>query len=130
MPQAKTASRPNIIFSVADDLGSADLGCYGGTNVSPNLDRLAQEGLLFTRAYSNSPVCSLARFAMMTGRCVAQPRSRLDARRAGQMKAVQRYSLPDPPFTHHDWLGYSEKELPAMDHMGTEMLVLDRSPVP
>ncbi len=68
MPQAKTASRPNIIFIVADDLGSADLGCYGGTNVSPNLDRLAQEGLVFTLAYSNSPVCSPARFAMMTGR--------------------------------------------------------------
>ena len=62
------AVRPNIIFIVADDLGSADLGCYGGGNVSPNLDRLAREGLLFTRAYSNSPVCSPARFAMITGR--------------------------------------------------------------
>ena len=46
------------------------------------------------------------------------------------MKAVQRYSLPDPPFTHHDWLGYSGKEHLGMDHMGTEMLVLDRPPVP
>lgn len=61
--------RPNIIYIVADDLGSADLGCYGGgAEVSPHLDRLAREGLRFTRAYSNSPVCSPARFAMITGR--------------------------------------------------------------
>ena len=60
---------PDIIFIVADDLGSADLGCYGGAGgISPNLDLLAQEGLRFTRAYSNSPVCSPARFAMLTGR--------------------------------------------------------------
>src|SRR5947207_7058647 len=68
MPRTVPGSRPNFIFIVADDLGSADLGCYGGDNVSPNLDRLAREGLLFTRAYSNSPVCSPARFAIITGR--------------------------------------------------------------
>ena len=68
MPQPRNTNTPNIIFIVADDLGSADLGCYGGGSVSPNLDRLAKEGLLFTRAYSNSPVCSPARFALITGR--------------------------------------------------------------
>jgi len=68
MPSPQAGSRPNFIFIVADDLGSADLGCYGGKNVSPNLDRLARDGLLFTRAYSNSPVCSPARFAIITGR--------------------------------------------------------------
>lgn len=68
MPQPRNTNTPNIIFIVADDLGSADLGCYGGDSVSPNLDRLAKEGLLFTRAYSNSPVCSPARFALITGR--------------------------------------------------------------
>ena len=61
--------QPDIIFIVADDLGSADLGCYGGpTDISPNLDRLAREGLLFTRAYANSSVCSPTRFALITGR--------------------------------------------------------------
>jgi arylsulfatase A-like enzyme len=68
VPDESSVARPSTIFIVADDLGSADLGCYGGTNISPVLDRLAREGLLFTRAYSNSPVCSPARFAMMTGR--------------------------------------------------------------
>lgn len=65
--------RPNIIFIVADDLGFADLGCYGGREaefgpVSPVLDRLAARGLRFTEGYANSPVCSPTRFAMITGR--------------------------------------------------------------
>ena len=66
-------NRPNIIFIVADDLGFADLGCYGGRpakfgKVSPVLDRLAARGIKFTQGYSNSPVCSPTRFAMMTAR--------------------------------------------------------------
>lgn len=71
--------QPNFIFIVADDLGVADLGCYGARNgVSPNLDRLAHEGLRFTRAYSNSPVCSPARFALITGRWQYRLRGALD----------------------------------------------------
>ena len=67
------ATRPNIIFIVADDLGFADLGCYGGRDaefgpVSPVLDGLASKGLRFTQGYANSPVCSPTRFALMTGR--------------------------------------------------------------
>lgn len=65
----ESLKRPNIIFIVADDLGYADLGCYGAkSNASPTLDRLALNGLLFTQGYSNSPVCSPTRFALMTGR--------------------------------------------------------------
>src|SRR5881394_3263368 len=61
--------RPNIVFIVADDLGFADLGCYGGrVPVSPVLDRLAANGMRFTQGYANSPVCSPTRFALMTGR--------------------------------------------------------------
>jgi arylsulfatase A-like enzyme len=63
----------NFIFIVADDLGYADLGCYGGREagfgpVSPVLDRLAAQGLRYVNGYSNSPVCSPTRFALMTGR--------------------------------------------------------------
>ena len=66
-------TRPNIIFIVADDLGYADLGCYGGRDaafgpVSPVLDGLAANGLKLTQGYSNSPVCSPTRFAMITAR--------------------------------------------------------------
>ncbi len=65
--------RPHVIFIVADDLGYADLGCYGGREaefgpVSPVLDKLAARGLRFTQGYSNAPVCSPTRFALMTGR--------------------------------------------------------------
>ncbi len=67
------AARPNIIFIVCDDLGFADLGCYGGRAatfgpVSPVLDDMAAHGLRFTQGYANSPVCSPTRFALMTGR--------------------------------------------------------------
>jgi arylsulfatase A-like enzyme len=66
-------NRPHILFIVADDLGYADLGCYGGREaafgpVSPVLDRLAAQGALFTQGYSNSPVCSPTRFGMITAR--------------------------------------------------------------
>jgi arylsulfatase A-like enzyme len=61
--------KPSFVFILADDLGYADLGCYGGrSNCSPNLDRMASEGLRFTDGYANSPVCSPTRFALATGR--------------------------------------------------------------
>ncbi len=68
-----TLARPNIVFIVADDLGYADLGCYGGRDasfgpVSPVLDALAANGLQFTQGYANSPVCSPTRFGLMTAR--------------------------------------------------------------
>lgn len=68
-----SAQRPNIIYIVCDDLGYADLGCYGGREanfgaVSPNIDRLAAGGIRFTQGYSNSPVCSPTRFALITMR--------------------------------------------------------------
>jgi arylsulfatase A-like enzyme len=60
---------PNFVFILADDLGYADLGCYGGrSSPSPVLDRMAVEGLRFTDGYANSSVCSPTRFALMTGR--------------------------------------------------------------
>ncbi|MDO8888906.1 MAG: sulfatase-like hydrolase/transferase [Hydrogenophaga sp.] len=67
------SQRPNIIYIVCDDLGYADLGCYGGRAadfgaVSPNIDRLAAGGVKFTQGYSNSPVCSPTRFALITMR--------------------------------------------------------------
>ena len=62
-------NRPNFVFILADDLGYADLGCYGGrSDCSPSLDRLARQGLRFTQGYANSSVCSPTRFALMTGR--------------------------------------------------------------
>lgn len=59
---------PNIIFILADDIGYGDLGCYGATKVkTPNLDRLAKEGVRFTDAHSTASVCTPTRYSFMTG---------------------------------------------------------------
>ena len=61
-------SRPNVIVILADDLGWAELGCYGNTfNETPNLDRLAKQGVRFTDAYAPAPVCSPTRASLLTG---------------------------------------------------------------
>jgi hypothetical protein len=61
--------RPNIVFIMADDLGYADLSCYGQRDyMTPNIDRLAIEGVRFTQGYANSAVCSATRAALITGR--------------------------------------------------------------
>jgi len=67
------ADDPNIVFVLADDLGWAELGCYGNRfNETPNLDRLAREGMRFTDAYSAAAVCSPFRAALMTGQYPAR----------------------------------------------------------
>jgi len=66
---ATPADRPNIVFLLADDLGWADLGCFGARDIrTPNIDRLARDGVRFTQFYSNGPECSPTRTALMTGR--------------------------------------------------------------
>ncbi|MCP3903044.1 MAG: arylsulfatase [Planctomycetes bacterium] len=60
---------PNVIYILADDLGYHELGCYGQAKIrTPNLDRLAREGMRFTRHYSGSPVCAPSRCVLLTGR--------------------------------------------------------------
>src|SRR6476659_2325265 len=66
---ALSAERPNIVFVLVDDMGYADLGCMGAKDIrTPNIDRLASEGLKFTDFYANAPVCTPTRAAFMTGR--------------------------------------------------------------
>ncbi|MFP4502923.1 MAG: sulfatase [Candidatus Hydrogenedentota bacterium] len=60
--------KPNIVFILADDLGWADLGCYGNTyHDTPNIDRLARQGVRFTDAYAACPVCSPTRASILSG---------------------------------------------------------------
>lgn len=69
----KDSKKPNIVFILADDLGWAELACYGNTfNETPNLDKLATQGMLFTDAYAAAPVCSPFRGALMTGQYPAR----------------------------------------------------------
>ena len=68
-----SAKKPNIIFILADDLGWGDLGCYGNLDIAtPNLDRMATEGMLFEQFYVNASLCSPSRAAMLTGRFPAE----------------------------------------------------------
>lgn len=65
--------RPNFLFILADDLGWADLGCYGNTYYeTPHIDRLAAEGVRFTNAYAACPVCSPTRASLMSGQYPAR----------------------------------------------------------
>ncbi len=64
-----TGRKPNVLFIMADDLGYADLGCYGRREyTTPVLDRLASEGMMFMHAYANSAVCTATRVGLITGR--------------------------------------------------------------
>src|SRR3569833_2358497 len=66
--QADAVDKPNILFILADDLGYGDLGCYGQTKIkTPNLDKLAADGVKFTQAYAGSTVCAPSRCTLMTG---------------------------------------------------------------
>tara|TARA_B100000809_G_C15106808_1_gene519073 strand:+ start:528 stop:2006 length:1479 start_codon:yes stop_codon:yes gene_type:complete len=68
-----TRQPPNIIFILADDLGWAELGCYGNSfNETPNLDRMARQGVRFTEAYAAAPVCSPYRASFLTGQYPAR----------------------------------------------------------
>lgn len=70
--QSKT-SKPNILFILADDLGWGELGCYGNTfNETPNLDKLAKQGMKFKQAYAAAPICSPTRASLMTGQYPAR----------------------------------------------------------
>src|SRR5829696_10384197 len=70
---ASAEPKPNVIFILADDLGWGDLSCYGHRQLkTPNLDRLARQGTLFTQFYVNGSVCSPSRCAFFTGQYPAR----------------------------------------------------------
>jgi arylsulfatase A-like enzyme len=65
---ASAAERPNIVLIYADDLGYGDVGCYGATKVAtPNIDRVASEGLRFTDAHSSAATCTPSRYSLLSG---------------------------------------------------------------
>ncbi|WP_254512228.1 sulfatase-like hydrolase/transferase [Anatilimnocola floriformis] len=71
--EAEKKPRPNVVLIVIDDLGWADLGCYGSTfHKTPQLDKLAKQGMRFTDAYAACPVCTPTRAAIMTGKYPAR----------------------------------------------------------
>lgn len=65
--RAESADLPNIVMIFTDDQGYADVGCYGSEIATPNIDRLAREGLKFTQFYAASSICTPSRFGLLTG---------------------------------------------------------------
>ncbi len=69
----EASNAPNILILYADDLGWSDIGCYGSSkNETPNIDKLAAEGVKFSNAYAPSPICSASRASLMTGKSPAR----------------------------------------------------------
>ncbi|WP_163326056.1 sulfatase-like hydrolase/transferase [Draconibacterium mangrovi] len=92
--QQNNDKKTNILFVFIDDMGFADLGCYGREDVhTPNIDRLASEGILFTQFYVNSPICSPSRTAVTTGQYPARwgITSYIDSRKANENRGMKNY---------------------------------------
>jgi arylsulfatase A len=80
--EPQQAEKPNVVIIYADDLGYGDLGCYGHPTIrTPNLDRMAAEGMRFTDFYSAAPVCTPSRAALLTGRYAVRSGMASDKRR-------------------------------------------------
>lgn len=109
-PFAET-TKPNIVFILADDLGRHQIGCYGGAPFyeTPNIDRLATQGMMFSDAYAAAPVCSPTRASIMTGKYPA--RLHLTDYIPGQPYPYAKLRTPD-------W----SKELPASEVTLPEVL--------
>jgi arylsulfatase A-like enzyme len=74
---AEAARRPNIVWIMADDMGWGDPGCYGQQHIqTPNIDRLAAQGMRFTSAYAGAPVCAPSRSCLVTGQHAGHTRVR------------------------------------------------------
>ncbi len=95
--QDEARRRPNFVFFLVDDLGWTDLGCFGSTFYeTPNVDRLASQGMRFTNAYAACPVCSPTRASIMTGKYPARLHT-TDYFGAPQPDTVQRHWTRDKP---------------------------------
>ncbi len=82
-PIHAATAKPNLVLILADDLGYGDLGCYGQQLIqTPNLDRMASEGIRFTQFYAGSTVCAPSRSVLMTGKHMGHTRVRGNAPRA------------------------------------------------
>jgi len=88
---AQSPPKPNIVFILADDLGYGDLGCYGQQKIrTPNLDRMAAEGMRFTQFYAGCPVCAPSRCTLMTGKHLGHATVRDNMQRAPGMEGQHR----------------------------------------
>jgi arylsulfatase A-like enzyme len=95
-PRAQRSAQPNFIFIMADDLGVFDLGCYGGKLIrTPNIDRLAADGMRFNACYAGAAVCAPSRSVLMTGQHLGHTTVRSNA----SLRTGGRVSLRADDFT-------------------------------
>src|ERR1039458_10397077 len=91
---AAAPQKPNIVIILADDLGFGDTGCYGATKIStPNIDRLAQQGLRFTDAHATSATCTPSRFALLTREGEVEIARRIEHGQNTALKSLSRATL-------------------------------------
>jgi len=111
--QATGARRPNFVFILIDDLGWRDVGCYGSTIYqTPNIDRLARQGMRFTDGYAACPVCSPTRASILTGKYPA--RLHLTDWIAGHKRAWAKLAIPKwTMYLRHEEVTIAEALKPA-----------------
>lgn len=100
-PARLNMSKPNIIYILADDLGYGDLSCYGQTKyTTPNIDKLATQGILFSQHYSGSTVCAPSRSTLMTGMHTGHTIIRGNKVRRNNSELLEgQYPMPDDIYT-------------------------------
>ncbi len=98
---AQPNSRPNIVLILVDDLGWTDLGCYGHAwHETPNIDRLAAQGMRFLQAYAPAPICSASRASILTGKTTARVGLEFVVKdKPGSQAIVPAPPLQTPPYT-------------------------------
>lgn len=97
---AVAADKPNIVFILADDLGYAELGCYGQKKIkTPHVDQLAREGMRFTQHYTGAPVCAPARCVLLTGKHLAHAEIRGNRDSGNGEKFPGQWPLTDAALT-------------------------------
>ena len=121
-PKTRTSSKPNIIIILVDDLGFNQISSYGGgmANVqfkTPNIDKLANDGVLCTNGYSSSPVCSPSRASLLTGRFATRFGYEFTPTTSSMMKAISVFSKKNGIA---DGIYYDNREenIIAIDQMG------------
>jgi len=113
-PVTQPPRRPNLVFLLADDMGWRDVGCYGSTFYeTPNIDRLAAQGMRFTDAYAACPVCSPTRASIMTGKYPAR------------LGTTDYFGAPQPDTVARHWTR-DKPLLPAryLDHLPLEEVTI------
>lgn len=124
--------RPNFLFVFIDDMGYADLGCFGGKARTPAIDSLARDGIRFTQFYVNAPICSPSRVAVTTGQYPGRHRitTYLGSRRANQERGVADWLSPDAPTLPRMLaaVGYHTAHVGKW-HMGGQREINDAPPI-